>query len=96
MTRNSVTAVAALIAGTGCTIAPPGSTDTQHQNELNANRAKWTVADLGDYEYVFTNSCFCPPEITTPLVITVQNGAVIANANATAESFQPLFVMDPP
>ena len=44
--------------------------------ELARNRQRWASAAIRDYEFEFHRSCFCVPETTEPVRITVRNHLV--------------------
>ncbi len=58
---------------------------------LAAARGLWLEADLRNYSFTFQQLCFCPPEITEPVLIEVMNGEVEAVSRPGAESH-----LDPP
>jgi hypothetical protein len=74
MNRTYLPVLGLIASLAGCTSPNPG--DVELQQELDANRAKWTAAGLSAYEYRFSNGCFCPPEITAPLLIKVEANEV--------------------
>ncbi|MCC5617356.1 DUF6174 domain-containing protein [Nostoc sp. CHAB 5836] len=41
---------------------------------LNFNRGLWDKANISNYRYTFSNSCFCIGEARGPVVIEVRNG----------------------
>lgn len=45
---------------------------------LNQAEALWQGRAFADYTYEIRTSCFCPPEITNWVRVTVQGGAVVA------------------
>jgi hypothetical protein len=46
--------------------------------ELARNRQRWASARIGDYEFDFQRSCFCPPEATQPVHIVVRQNAIVS------------------
>jgi hypothetical protein len=42
--------------------------------ELSAQRERWTVQRIEDYQLTFSRSCFCAPEGAGPVVLTVLEG----------------------
>lgn len=43
------------------------------QAEFDENFVKWNQADVSDYTIEFRVSCFCPTEITAPVIMTVKD-----------------------
>ena len=65
-----------LLAGvTSCSIAT-ASPRSDDERELARNRQRWVSAGLRDYEFEFRRICFCLPEATEPVRITVRNAVV--------------------
>jgi hypothetical protein len=60
-------------------------------DELAAARGLWLEADLRNYSFTLRQLCFCPPEITEPVLIEVRNGEIEAVSRPGSHS--PL---DPP
>lgn len=46
------------------------------QGELDQARSRWRVARPSSYSYIYRLSCFCPRELTEPVLITVRNATV--------------------
>ena len=44
------------------------------QRELRQNEQKWTSQKTRDYSYTLRIGCFCPPEITSPVLVEVRGG----------------------
>lgn len=63
------------------------------RSELADQRAKWDDAALDGYAYTLRYGCFCPPEYTTPVRITVV-ADVVASA-LYAEDNDPVVAGDP-
>ena len=66
-----------MLATVSCSITEPTSRD-RSQAELTRNRQRWTAAGLHDYVYDYQRLCFCAPESTEPVRITVRQDAVVA------------------
>jgi hypothetical protein len=54
----------------------PGRDYAALQEELDLMRARWTAAAAADYTFIMRWGCFCPPEITAPVRVTVRSGKV--------------------
>ena len=88
---NPVVAVAAPVAVAPEPInspAPPvGNTPDprmpQIKQRYTANLKKWQAKRLQSYTFTLQRSCFCTPDYTTPMLVTVQGGKV---ASAMTES----------
>ena len=86
-----VLSLAAILAGlSACTSA------TAPADELAAARRQWTENGPQSYSYTLARSCECLPEQTGPVVITVQDGAVVSRVYAStgtpvATAYQSLF-----
>jgi hypothetical protein len=44
------------------------------QTEFEKNQQKWNTQKPGEYSYQLKVGCFCPPDITRPVTITVSGG----------------------
>lgn len=55
----------------------------QIKRRYEANLKKWQARKLQNYTFTLQRSCFCLPEYTTPMTITVNNGKIVS---AVAES----------
>jgi hypothetical protein len=60
-----------------CSITEPSSRATE-QVELTRNRQRWAAAGIHDYAFDYQLLCFCAPESTAPVRITVRQDAVVA------------------
>ena len=60
---------------------------------LADQRDTWDAAALDDYAYTLQYGCFCPPEYTTPVRITVVADAV--TSAVYAEDNEPVVAGDP-
>jgi len=63
--------------------APPiGSTPDPKMRQIKrryeANLKKWQARKLQNYTFTLQRSCFCLPEYTTPMTITVNNGKIVS------------------
>jgi hypothetical protein len=65
------------LATVSCSITEPTSRD-RAQDELTRNRQRWVAAGVHDYVYDYQRLCFCAPESTQPVRITVRQDAVVA------------------
>ena len=72
------TVVFALAAMAGCVVVTTEPIRSPLQEELDANLAKWAASGLDTYEYRFVRACECRPEVSGPIIITVENGTVTA------------------
>jgi hypothetical protein len=84
---STVCAGGALLAGRGltaallalvtisCSITSPSSRSAT-ERELSQNRQRWASSGIHEYEFDYQMSCFCPPEATKPVHITVRQDAV--------------------
>jgi hypothetical protein len=66
---------------------------TETQAALNDAKAKWAEAGLADYDFEFNWSCFCTPEFTARVVVSVRDGAVtsVKKADGGADIATDLF-----
>jgi hypothetical protein len=46
------------------------------QSQLDANRQLWESSGLASYEIEYRRICFCPENITSPVVVVVSNGVI--------------------
>jgi len=63
------------LAAVGCSITEPSSRSAA-ERDLARNRQRWTSSGIHDYEFDYQMSCFCGPEATRPVHITVRQDAV--------------------
>jgi len=42
--------------------------------ELEKNRDKWQAQQIADYQFTLRVICFCPEDITSPVIIEVRDG----------------------
>ena len=70
------------------------------RDELRENRAKWQSQGARDYSYRLQIGCFCPQEITQPVIVEVRDGVATSivyaegGASATSEIFQSYDTID--
>ncbi len=70
------------------------------QQDLDRARAKWEKANIDTYEYHLRVLCFCPPNVTFPVIIKVQNGVNLSVEYAqepkevTNNFFKPVDTID--
>lgn len=50
----------------------------QIKRRYEANLKKWQAKKLKNYTFTMQRSCFCLPEYTTPMFVTVQDGKVVS------------------
>lgn len=55
-------------------IAQLTSNNNLNLRRLRFNRRLWNQANISNYRYTFSNSCFCIPDARGPVVIEVRNG----------------------
>ena len=76
----------------GCTASSPTSPVTR---DVASARAQWQRTGIRNYEFVSALSCFCAPDYTAPMRVTVQNGLVTAIANAVTGATMPVSYRQP-
>lgn len=59
----SLAAALSLSLVPGCGLVQSGA-----QRDLNTARAKWEKSGIDDYEYHLRILCFCPPNVTFPVI----------------------------
>lgn len=88
---HTVLILSAIVIGLlACTSA------TAPESELAAARQRWTEHRPTSYTYTLARDCFCTPEMRGPVVITVQDGAVVSRVyvstgSPVAAAYQSLF-----
>ena len=55
------------------------------RRELQVNRELWDSHSILVYKYDFQRICFCPQEITAPVIIQVQNMRIVAVSEVTTD-----------
>jgi hypothetical protein len=63
---------------------------------LNTNRELWDSSGLSDYQVQYRRVCFCPTDITSPVIVSVKDGAIDSLTYAetgepVGEAFHDLF-----
>jgi hypothetical protein len=48
------------------------------RSELQESRERWRREGASDYELTLQRICFCPDELTQPVVVTVRDGRIVA------------------
>ena len=48
------------------------------QKELRQNEQRWEAQKFDDYRYTLRILCFCPTEITDPVVVEVRGGVTVS------------------
>ncbi len=79
----------ALIAGCA------GSPTSPVTRDVAAARAQWQRSGIRNYEFVSALSCFCAPDYTAAMKVTVQNGLVTAISNAATGAPIPVSYRQP-
>ncbi len=54
------------------------------QRELDTNRDLWDAANIVDYTYRLQITCFCPPEITRPVIVQVGQDSIVSVVDVTS------------
>jgi len=54
----------------------PGTNDDSVATVFETNQALWNSFDQVDYDFVTSRMCFCPPEFTTAVELTVRDGQI--------------------
>jgi hypothetical protein len=49
---------------------------SQIQKQLDDNSRKWSSKGIKNYQYTFNWSCYCTPDYTKPVIISVREGAI--------------------
>jgi hypothetical protein len=90
-----------LAAALGLALVPGcGLFQSESQRDLNAARAKREKSGIDDYEYHLRILCFCPPNVTFPVIIKVENGINLSVEYAqepkevTNDYFKPVDTID--
>ena len=76
----------------GCTGSGPTSPVAR---DIVAAQALWQRAGLDSYTVTSSLSCFCAPEYTAALTVTVRNGIVTGITNAATGAVQPVNFRQP-
>lgn len=63
-----------------------GSGNQDAREAYDANRQKWQDSNIRDYSFTLQRSCFCTPDVTRPVNISIENGKLVDASYAdTAE-----------
>jgi hypothetical protein len=62
----------AVVSGSAC------GAQNKIEESLNRHRQQWAGQEIGSYRYQLRVNCFCPPEVTEPVIVEVRNGATIS------------------
>ena len=65
-----------LICALGACSDDPG--DSPEQRDLSQALESWSIDTPDHYQYVARRSCECLPEVGMPIIVEVQNGAVVS------------------
>jgi Family of unknown function (DUF6174) len=76
----------------GCGVSSPTSPVGR---DVAAARAVWQRAGLRSYVITSSLSCFCAPEYSAAMTVTVHNGVVTAITNTASGAPQPLNIRQP-
>ena len=61
-----------------------GCATEKPQDLFNQNQQRWIAQDIRDYRYQLQVLCFCPPDITKPVIIEVRNAEPVAVTDVTS------------
>jgi hypothetical protein len=72
--RGAAAVLATLaLSAAGCeSLTGPGA----ERERLRESRARWRRQGIDDYEMRQANSCFCPPTVRGPALVTVRDGVI--------------------
>lgn len=84
--RRSPLAARALAALLIAGAAPLPGCGNPAQGPIDSNLAYWTARRPARYRYAFRWSCFCAPEYTADVLITVENNVVKEVVDATTSA----------
>lgn len=71
----------AMLAGMAAACSDPVS---GQQRELDSNRDLWRGENITEYTYTLQITCFCPPEITQPVVVRVSQDSILSVVGAAS------------
>lgn len=54
----------------------------KRRDDLDRNRELWLSQKPADYRYRLQVSCFCPPNMTQPVIVEVRSGKTVSIVNA--------------
>lgn len=72
--RGSPLVLAGALALAGCGVLEPSDGGPKR---LRDARTRWATVGFTSYEYRHTLSCFCPPELTRPYLIRIEDGLAV-------------------
>lgn len=86
MLNRSASALIVLLSlsGSAC------SSSTDAERDFEAAFARWHRAGLVNYAFKSTLLCFCGPDITVPMTVTVRNGVVVSVVDRGTGAPKPL------
>jgi hypothetical protein len=68
----SIPVLGFVLMGAACSCTAPAA------GELRENEQKWAAHNISDYSYTLRIGCFCPQEITSPVVVEVRNRTTVS------------------
>ncbi len=71
----------AVLAGMAGACSDPAS---GQQRELDLNRDRWRSENITEYTYTLQITCFCPPEITQPVLVRVSEDSILSVVDAAS------------
>jgi Family of unknown function (DUF6174) len=72
---------AALLTGVAFGCASITTTRCTAATSPSAAQTLWQSQHLSDYEFVWQQTCFCPPEAVQPIRVTVRGGVITSAAD---------------
>lgn len=86
MPNRSASALIVLLSlpGSAC------SSSTDAERDFEAAFARWRRAGLVNYAFKSTLLCFCGPDITVPMTVTVRSGVVVSVVDRVTGAPKPL------
>src|SRR5262249_15963091 len=73
-----VTILATVGITAGCFLWPTANKDSGLQTLLNQSRAKWTAANIHNYEYDYNHTCNCSGDSIANVHITVEADTILS------------------
>jgi hypothetical protein len=61
-----------------CAFSGCGLVKTGPQRDLDVALSKWEQSNIKNYEYQLRVNCFCPPNVTFPVIMKVSNGVNVS------------------
>jgi hypothetical protein len=86
---KNLTRCSAAIASTFLLFACNGDSNNTLE-ELNANRTKWESANIDNYQFDFSISCFCLDDVTRPRLVVVNANQVTSQTIKANNAALPL------